>query len=63
MGFSQLAKCKGSVAEGLRAVGEMVVEGRMVEPELEKQKGERRGLIGGAKAQGWTGSALGAGGT
>ena len=63
MGFSHLAKCKGSVAEGLRAVGEMVVEGRMVEPELEKQKGERRGLMGGAKAQGWTGSALGAGGT
>lgn len=63
MGFSQLAKWKGSVAEGLRTVGEMVVEGRMVELEPEKQKGERRGLMGRTKAQGWTGSALGAGGT
>ena len=38
------------MADGLRGVGEMVVEGWMVE--LEKKKGERRGLMGGEKAQG-----------
>lgn len=50
------------MAESLRSVGEMVVDGWMVELELEKEKGERRGLMGGEKAQGWTGSAPGGGG-
>lgn len=33
------------MAEGLRGVGEMVVEGWMVELELGKEKGERRGIF------------------
>lgn len=41
----------------------MVVEGWMMELELEKEKGEKRGLMGGEKAQGWIGSALRVGGT
>ena len=41
----------------------LVVKGWMMELELEKEKGDRRGLMGGEKAQRWIGSALGVGGT